>query len=178
MRPIYATLRLLPLAAALALTGCQDEEPGLTDEEMAAASGVVDNAVMPKSGEYSTGVELVELDAPGKDDATIAAMRDAFAEGAAEPHLLCVTQDTTREEWLSEMNEAQCSLTRLTAEGNSFDGAMTCSSEDGLNGPVDIAGTVGEAGSDLTLTAKVPTGETEATVRFKVTTQSTGESCG
>ena len=172
---------VLPLFAALALSACASEDDeAVTDEALAEdeVSGVVeDNGVTPSPGEYATSVELIEFDAPGLPEETIEQARREFAVGAREPNLYCLTEGVTREQWLSEMVEADCTLSRFTAEGNDMDGAMQCSSDIGLDGRVEIAGTSAEEGSDLRMTYTLPTSAGEGTVRMRVTSERTGD-CG
>ncbi len=177
MRPIYA----LPLIAAFALAACGDDaDEALTDEQLAAgdvAAVIEDNGAMPQAGEYSTTVELIEFDAPGLAESTIAEARAEFAAGAEEPNLYCVGAETTREEWFSEMVEASCTLSRFTADGNDLDGAMTCNSDVGLNGRVEVAGSTAEEGSDLRMTYTLPLETGDGTVRMRVVSQRIGD-CG
>lgn len=177
MRSIFA----FPLIAAFALAACGDDaDEALTDEELAAgdvAAVIEDNGAKPQAGEYSTTVELVEFDAPGLEESAIAEARAEFAAGAGEPNLYCVGEDTTREQWFSEMVEASCTLSRFTADGNDLDGAMTCNSDIGLNGRVEVAGRTAEEGSDLRMTYSLPLETGEGTVRMRVVSERIGE-CG
>lgn len=175
MRPIP----LLTLAAVLALAACKDEAPASEGAlSNADVEGISDNAGTLQPGEYATREELVELDAPGADEAAVTAMRAAFTEGAAEPHLYCVTEEMTREQWLSAMTGANCTLSRLDAEGASLDGAMVCNAEEGLNGTVEFTGTVNDTASNVTMTYATPLqAGGEATARFTVSSERTGEAC-
>ncbi len=180
MRP--ATLRpllVLPLLAAFALSACGDDgEEALTDEALAAdevAAVIEDNGAMPQAGEYSTQVALIEFDAPGLEDAAIAEARTEFEAGAAEPNLYCISEDVTREAWLSEMVEAECTLSRFTADGNTMSGAMSCTAEEGLNGRVEMEGRTAEGGSNLTMTYTLPTAAGEGTVRMSVVSERIGD---
>ena len=180
MRPTINLLRTAPLVAALALAACSNDDPdAVSDEQLSAeeVEGISDNGVMPQPGEYATELELVEFDAEGLDPDRLAEARQAFSEGAAEPQLFCVTEQTTREQWLSDMAEAECSLNRLTADGGEVEGAMTCSSDIGFNGRVELAGTAGEDGSDMRMTYNVPTDAGEGTLRMRVRTNRVGD-CG
>ena len=176
MRPIHA----LPLIAALALAACGDDtDAELTDEALSAeeVASIEDNGNMPAPGEYTTDEELIEFDAPGLSDEALAEARAEFAAGAEEPLLFCVTEETTREQWLSDMTEANCTLSRLAADGNNIDGVMQCSAEEGLNGRIEVAGTAGPEGSDLRLTVPVQTAAGEGTVRMRVRSERVGD-CG
>ena len=180
MRALATSITTLPLVAALALTACADEgEEAMTDEALSAedVASIEDNGDSVAPGEYSTSLELVELDAPGMSESAIADMRSAFAEGAAQPHLYCVTEQTDRAAWLSQMAEADCTVSRLTADGAELQGAMSCSAEEGLNGRVEFAGTTGEDSADLAMTYELPTQAGEATVRFRVQSNRVGD-CG
>lgn len=178
MRPTFRSTFALPCLAAFALAACAGEDEEVSDEALSAdevAAVIEDNGLQPTPGEYSTQVELIEFEAPGLADASIAEARSEFEAGAETPNLYCLTEGATREAWFSEMVEAECTLSRFTAEGDAVDGAMQCSSPEGLNGRVDVAGTADEDSSDLRMTYAVETAAGEGTVRFRVTTERTGD---
>ena len=175
MRASYA----FPLLAALALVACNKDDPA-TDGELNASdvdAAIADNGVMPQPGEYTTSETLVELDAPGMTEESIAAMRAAFNDGAQDPHLFCVTEETTRDQWLSDMTEANCSFSSLQADGDELTGVMSCTSEESFNGRVELGGITREAGSNLTMTYVFPTQAGEGTVRLQVVSEKIGD-CG
>lgn len=169
----------LPLIAAISLAACGDDvDEALTDEDLAAEDVtpvIEDNGVMPAAGQYSTRLELVDFTAPGLSEASIAEARSEFEAGAAEENAYCVTEETTREQWLSEMTEAACTLSRFTADGNTLDGAMTCSSDIGLNGRVEISGRTAEEGSNLRMVYNLPTAAGEGTVTMQIVAERTGD---
>lgn len=177
MRPFHT----LPLLAAFALAACADDAAENPNDAALAAGDVAavieDNGEMPAPGEYTTTVSLVEFDAPGLDDATMSKARTEFEAGAGEPNLYCVTGETTREAWFSEMTEAACTLSQFTADGNQLDGVMTCSADEGLNGRVEVSGRTAQGGSDLTMNYTLPTAAGEGTVRMRVVSQRVGD-CG
>jgi len=177
MRAIHA----FPLLAALALAACgEDNDVPAIDQALSANDVdqvISDNGTMPQPGEYSTRVSLVGLDAPGMTEASIAEMRSEFEDGAAYPHLFCVTEETTREQWLSDMTEADCTLSRFAADGTQLNGVMMCSSEESFDGPVDISGRAQEAISNLSMTYVFPTAAGEGTVQMQVVAEKIG-ACG
>ncbi len=180
MRPAAIRFRLaLPLLAALALSACgNDADEAQTDAALAegdVAAVIEDNGVMPQAGEYSTQVELISFDAPGLDESVLARARSEFAAGAAEPNLYCIGEQATREAWLSDMTEAQCTLSRFTADGNQLSGAMACTSDIGLNGRVEMEGRTAAQGSNLTMAYTLPTAAGEGTVRMRVITERIGD---
>ena len=170
---------VMPLIAAIALSACGDDvDEALTDEELAAedvAPVIEDNGVMPQPGQYDIRVQLNEFDAPGMNEAVIAEAIAEFEAGAQEEISFCVTEETTREEWLSAMTEADCTLSRFTADGNDLEGAMRCSSDIGLNGRVDVSGRTAEEGSNLRMTYTLPTTAGEGTVDMQVVAERSGD---
>ncbi|GGD46608.1 DUF3617 family protein [Erythrobacter arachoides] len=179
MRPTLLARTALPLFAGIALAACQGDAPA-TDEALTGdeIAGMTDTGTMLQPGEYSATQDLIEIDAPGATEEQVAAMRTEFAAGAAEPQLYCVTEGMTREEWLSALAQASCTLSSLTAEGGSIEGAMSCNADQGLNGRVDFAGTVEDTSAALRMTYPVPLETGDITVRFGVQSQRTGDSCG
>ncbi|MDE1467817.1 DUF3617 domain-containing protein [Aurantiacibacter sp. D1-12] len=169
----------LPLIAAVALAACGDDvDEGLTDEELAAedvAPVIEDNGAMPQPGQYDIRLQLNEFDAPGMSEAAVAEAISEFEAGAEEGHSFCVTEEMTRERWLSEMTESDCTLSRFVADGNTLDGAMMCESDIGLNGRVDISGRTAEGGSNLRLTYTLPTAAGEGTVSMQVVAEQAGD---
>ncbi|MBH5322040.1 DUF3617 family protein [Aurantiacibacter sediminis] len=169
----------LPLIALAALTACGDDvDEALTDEALASedvAPVIEDNGVMPQPGQYTTRIQLVEFEAPGLTEDAIAEARTEFEAGAAEENSYCVTEDLTREQWLSEMTEADCTLSRFTADGNDLEGAMTCNSDIGLNGRVEISGRTAESGSNLQMSYNLETAAGEGTVVWQTVAERTGD---
>tara|TARA_A100001391_G_scaffold205109_1_gene203549 strand:- start:27914 stop:28447 length:534 start_codon:yes stop_codon:yes gene_type:complete len=139
-----ARLLLTATAAALTLTACgssTDEE--LKDEALSIGDVTPGSGDLKlAAGQYSSKVELVEFDLPGLPDDLKKIAERAFADGASEPSLSCVTEDSTPEQWISEMNESDCEATDFTQSGNSFSATMECKDPEGLNGTVDFEGTV------------------------------------
>ena len=172
----------LPVLAAFALSACGGEaDEAVSDEALSAdevAVVIEDNGLQPGAGEYSVRTELIEFDAPGLSEASIAEARAEFESGAGAPYLYCVTEGITREAWFSQMVESECTLSRFSANGDALEGVMSCTAPEGLNGRVEVAGTSDADSSDLRMTATVPTSAGEGTVRFRVLAEATGEGCG
>ena len=141
-----ARLILSVAVAALTLTACgSSNDEDLKDEALSAddvspGSGDLKLA----AGEYSSKVELVEFELPGLPADVKRMAERAFADGASEPSLSCVTADSTPEQWISEMNESDCTATDFSQSGNSFSATMQCEDPQGLNGTVNFEGTVGD----------------------------------
>ena len=137
---------ILPIAvAALTLTACGSSNDEDLKDEALSLDDVTPGAGDLKlaAGEYSSKVELVEFELPGLPSDVKAMAERAFKEGAAEPSLSCVTADSTPEQWISEMNESDCTATDFSQSGNSFKATMECKNPEGLNGTVKFDGTVG-----------------------------------
>lgn len=153
------TMRSLPiaaLAAALALSACgssSDEE--LQDEALSMGDVAGDGSLGDlklAAGQYSSTVELLEFDLPGIPPEIKQMAERAFAVGASEPTLSCVKEDSTPEQWISDMNESKCAVSELTQSGNSFAAKMQCSDPEGMNGTVQLDGTV--AGDNVQMEAR------------------------
>ncbi|MEN7535739.1 DUF3617 domain-containing protein [Aurantiacibacter flavus] len=134
---------ILPAAAALALTACgssNDEE--LQDEALSMDDVAGSGDLTLAAGQYSSTVELIEFDLPGLPDDIKQFAERQFAEEGANETLSCVTEDATPEEWISEMNESDCTISDLAKSGNSFTATMQCNDPQGMNGKVMLNGTM------------------------------------
>lgn len=177
MRSTFA----LPLLAAFTLSACSGDDEAVSDEALSAdevAAVIEDNGLQPGAGEYSVRTELISFEAPGLADVSVAEARAEFESGAGAPYLYCLTDGITREAWLSQMVESECTLSRFSANSDALEGVMNCTASEGLNGRVEISGTSDADSSDLRMTATVPTAAGEGTVRFRVLAEATGEACG
>ncbi len=170
----------LPLLAAFALAACgNDPDEELSDESLSMDEVMAegeDNGVMPQPGEYSTSYELVSFEVPGASSVDMDALEAAFREGAQEQSSFCVTEAMDREAWISAMQDNSCTLSRLSAEGDTLDLAMTCEAEDGPQGRIGMSGTAGETSSDLEMTFTQPIpGIGDANIVMNVMTERTGD---
>lgn len=171
----------LPLLAAATLAACSgsaDEEladEALSADEVAGAATEADFP-MPRAGQYSTTQELIEFQMPSLPAEQLAAARAAFATGAAEPHTYCVAEDMTREQWLSNMAESDCTVSRSTAGAEGIDIVMTCNGAQGVTGRVAMKGTASEDASDLEMTfSQTIPGAGDSTIRMRVKSERTGD---
>ena len=177
------TMRLthtLPLIAAFALAACgNDPDEELRDEALSmdeVMAELQDNGVMPQPGAYSISYDLVSFDMPGASSVDMNALEAAFNEGASEQGNFCVTEAMDREAWISAMTDNSCTLSRLVAEGEVIDLAMTCEAEDGPQGRIGMSGTSTETSSDLEMTFTQPIpGVGDANIVMTVETQRTGD---
>ncbi|APE28161.1 DUF3617 domain-containing protein [Aurantiacibacter gangjinensis] len=170
----------LSLAAAFALAACgnnADEE--LTDEALSAeevGAAMNDNGTMLQPGEYTTSMELVSFEMPTASSIDMEALQAAFEEGAANQASFCATEAMDRESLISAMTDNSCDITRITAEGNDLDLAMTCDAEDGPQGRITLAGTMEETSADLEMQFSQPIeGIGDADVTARISARRTGD---
>ena len=130
-------------AAALTLAACGSSKDEDAKDAALSADDVGAGDLTLTAGQYSSQVELVEFDLPGLPADVKSMAERAFADGAKEPSLTCVTKDSTPEEWISEMNQSNCTASDFKQSGNSFTATMQCKDAEGLNGTVNFEGTVG-----------------------------------
>jgi hypothetical protein len=168
----------LPLAASLVLSACgggaDEQGEGVSVED--ALAEAQDNGMVPKPGQYRSTQELLELSVDGVPDSQLAMMRDGFAKGAAHESTQCITSDMTREQWVSNLAESNCKITRFDTSGGELDVAMTCTSEDGINGEMTMKGTSTEESSDMVMSFKhqLP-GMGDAKMRMRVKSERIGD---
>ena len=173
-------IHILPLAAGLALAACgnsaEEEQAGdaLSAEDIAAT--IVDNGVMPQPGEYRTEMELISFEVPGANSIDMDALLAAFEEGAADQGSFCISEAMDRESLVSAMTDNSCDVTRLSAEGNDVDLAMTCQAEDGPQGRITMTGTMTETSSnmEMSFTQPIP-GIGEAAIATRILAERTGD---
>ena len=183
MRLSFAQVRVLPLMAAVALAACSsDADEELTDETLSAedllGDTIADNGALPQPGEYRTGFELLSVDVPGATSVDMDALNAAFMEGAGEQPSFCVTEAMDRASWISAMTDNSCTLSRVVADGDQIDMAMTCDAEDGPQGRITLVGTQGETGSNMEMRFTQPIdGHGDANITARLTSERTGD-CG
>lgn len=186
-------LAILPLAAAFALAACGDsdvEETGAGDEVASTAASTdepmsegeiaaaMDGVPMPRPGEYRTTQELLELNAPGAPPELQEMMRRAMSEGFAVENTYCVTGDegNPREQMLEGMAESDCTLQRFDVAGGTIDGLLMCPGENGIDGRLEMTGTMGENGADMVMAFEAASGDgMEAQIRMRVVSERIGE---
>lgn len=175
----------LPLAAALTLAACGDNEADEADAEAGEGMSGTDmatamaDAPMPRPGQYRSTQELLELDIPGAPEQVLNMMRGAFEEGAQAENTYCITEEeaaNSRQEMLEGMAESDCTVERFDVSGGTIDGLMSCPTGDGVTGDLAMTGTMSEEGADMVMTfdAEVPQ-MGKANIRMRVVSERIGE---
>ncbi len=175
---------VLPVFAAFALFACSGEadeelaDAALSADEVAGAAAVEADFTMPDAGEYTTTQELVSFNLPSLQGAELAAARAAFAEGAATQHTFCVSEEMTHAQWISQMSESNCTVSRDNGGETGLDLVLSCTGSEGLSGRIAAKGETSATGSDvaLTFTQAVP-GKGDGSVTMRVKSARTGD-CG
>jgi hypothetical protein len=180
MRILRALKQYGPVFAAIALAACSgnaDEElagEALSADEVAGAAAA--DFTMPRAGEYRTTQELIEFTLPGLPAEQMEMVRSQFAAGAAQPHTYCVNEQMTREQWLSQMSESNCTVSSSAADAGGIDMVMSCTGAEGVAGRVALKGTTTAEGSDMemTFTQAIPN-MGDSTIRMRVKSERVGD---
>lgn len=168
----------IPLAVSFALAACGGgaDEPGEGISVEDALAEAQDNGVMPRPGQYSTTQELLELSVEGVPESQLAMMRDVFAKGAAQGSSYCMTDQMTREQWISDMAESNCTIQRFNTAGGDIDAAMTCATDEGINGELTMKGTSTAEASDMVMSfSQAIPGMGDAKMRMRVKSERIGD---
>jgi hypothetical protein len=174
-RPLFG-----PVLLALALTACGGADEDLAGEALSAdeVSGVDTAAdfTIPRPGQYTTTQELIDVSMPSLPPETLALMRREFAAGASVPHSYCVNEQMTREEWLSQMAESNCTVSRSTPGAGGIDMVLSCTGTEGMAGRIALKGTATAEGSDIEMTFTQPIPNVgDTTIKMRVKSQRTGD---
>jgi len=172
--------QVLPVFAAIALAACSgsaDEElagEALSADEVAGAAAA--EFTMPRPGEYRTTQELIEFTMDGLPDEQMDMVRSQFAAGAAEPHSYCVNEQMTREQWLSDMAESDCTVSSSSTNADGIAMVMSCTGAEGVAGRIALTGTTTTEGSDMemTFTQTIPN-MGDSTIRMRVKSERVGD---
>lgn len=170
----------MPVLAAFALAACGgDAEDDLADEalsmdEVAAQASELEMRLEP--GEYRSTAELIEFDMPELPAETMALARQAFAEGAASESTYCLTEQSTPEQWISQMNESDCTVSRFDSSDGALDAVLQCRDAEGMNGRVEMNGTADGTSADLEMRFRqqIP-GLGEGTIHMRVKSERIGD---
>jgi hypothetical protein len=168
-----------PLAAAVLLAACGgDADDGTVSGDEVAAEA--QQALQMRPGQYRTRQELLELSVPNADPERMAAMRQAFGEGAGMEYTYCVTAEDVgagkQQEVFAKMTESRCSFSRFDVAGKQIDAMMQCGSGDPFSGDVAVSGTMEADRSDMTLSFKRPLPPLgEGDIKMKLTSERIGD---
>ncbi len=173
----------LPVLAAFALVACGgDADAELADEalsadEVAGAGPAVDATfAMPTPGQYTTTQELVSFNLPTLAEADLIRARAEFADGAATEHKFCVGEGMTRDQWLSQLAESNCTLSRVYGDGSALDVVLACDGTEGLTGRITAKGTASATGSDVEMSfAQAVPGKGDAAIAMRIKSVRTGD---
>ena len=176
MRFVHA----LPIFAAIALAACSgkadDELAGeaLSADEVAGAAAA--DFAMPRPGQYRTTQELVDFTMPGLPAGQMEMIRSQFAAGASEPHTYCVNEQMTREKWLSDMAESDCTVDSSAATADGINMVMSCTGTGGVVGQMTLNGTTTTEGSDMVMSFKqaIPN-MGDSTIKMRVKSERVGD---
>lgn len=144
------SLILLPLAAAIVLSGCQKHSGPPSDAEVKAK---IQSMVKPQPGEYESTAKLIKFDVPGMPPAQAEQVRNMFAS-AAQGRKYCLTKeeaDQGYEQATKKLAQGNCKFDRFDADGGHLDAKLSCQTEQKASSTVEMKGTMSPTGSDVNM---------------------------
>ena len=168
---------VLAATPALALAACSGEttvEDPSDPEQVAAAA---DELPTPQPGMYTDTAELVEVEMTGGTPEEQEMMNAIFQPGSVQETQVCRTAEETSggaQEFIETLNDLpeECEMRNFTVDGGNFEATMVCSGGAGESGNVEVAGTMTETSSDVTMTMNMESPEEGRTMRMVIRTQS------
>ena len=167
---------VLAATSALALAACSGEttveDPG--DPEQVAAA---DDLPTPQPGMYTDTAELVEVEMTGGTPEEQEMMNAIFQPGSVQETQVCRTAEETSggaQEFIETLNDLpeECEMQNFSVDGGNFEATMVCTGGAGESGNVEVAGTMTETSSDVTMTMNMESPEEGRTMRMVIRTQS------
>jgi hypothetical protein len=155
--------RALPMTVAvlsvLALSACDSADKGpKTAEQAKEEAAKLDR---PTPGQYKQTMTITKFEIPGAPPEMTAQMKTAMAQ--AQEHTFCMTE-AMADEGFREMfdkvgDEGECTYDRFDVSGGRLDAVLSCQNPREGKAQITMAGTVGENGSDVTVTVNQQGGE-------------------
>jgi hypothetical protein len=143
------SITLLPLAAALALCACNRAEKPKSEDEVKEQ---IARMAKPAPGQYHSTATLVSFEVPGMPPAQAERLKAMFS--TAQGRDFCLTKaeaDKGFGESTRKLAQGNCSYDRFSAEGGALDAKLTCQTGQGMTATIEMKGTVGETGSNMTM---------------------------
>lgn len=135
----------------------------------------------PAPGQYKQTVEVQEIDIPGMPKEAADQMKAMMKN--AQVREFCLTPEEADKGFRDMFNDMgkqgeQCTYTRFDVDGGKLDAQMNCKAAQGGTGVIKLNGTIGERGSDVTMTmnatgGQMPTGKMN--MKMHMTTQRMGD---
>lgn len=147
MRSIFA----LPLAAAVLLAACDSgsDEPKSVQQVKAEMADMT----KPRPGLYRSTSKIVSFEVPGMPAAQAEKMKQMFST-TQQGNEFCLTQqeaDKGFEEMTKKLAEGNCTYDRFNADGGKLDAKLTCVTGEKMKASIEMKGTMGAEGSQMTM---------------------------
>lgn len=148
-------LLLAAAAAALSLSACgksgeQADGGPKTMEQAKEAAAKLDR---PKPGQYKQTMRITKFEVPGAPPQMAEQMKAAM--GQAQENTFCLTEEMAsqgfREMFDKVGDKNECKYDRFDVSGGRLDAVLQCENAHEGKGQITMAGTVGETGSDVTV---------------------------
>lgn len=154
MRPNTSpALALAAIAAAsLVVAGCSKKDDGPKTEDQVRAEAA--QLKHPQPGQYRSTFKIVDFEVPGMPAAQQDRLRQMFASSQRGQEYCLTPEQAAKgfEEAMKKLPQGKCSYDRFSVSGSDLDAQLTCETGQGQKSTIGMKGTVGEAGSQLTMT--------------------------
>jgi hypothetical protein len=151
------SLTILPLAAAMALAGCGNNEQPAAEKQAASQAEVkaaMDDMPKPMPGQYRSTMKLVSVDIPGMPASQAEKMKGML--GASEQtSTYCLSQaeaDRGFEESTKKLAKGNCNYERFSADGGKLDAKLKCNTPEQGEATMEMVGDVRPDGTQLKMT--------------------------
>jgi hypothetical protein len=140
-----------PVLAMTLLAGCDkaDKSPKSMDEAKQEATQLE----RPKPGLYKQQMTISKFEIPGAPPEMAAQLQAAMTK--AQEHSFCMTKEMSDKGFQDMFDkvgkQGECTYDRFDVSGGKIDAALKCQNATEGTGLITIAGTVGEEGSDVTV---------------------------
>lgn len=167
------------LALAVAACGSSDDKAADGPVSLKDVAAAAEDMPSPKAGQYESTVELIELDIPGMPDDAKAQMKAAAGQSMAQKNSFCLSEEEASkgpEQMVQNMANSNCTFERFNVSGGSIDAKMACTGQGGMQGAVELNGTMSSTSSSITMNMlqKGPNGE-QMKMKMKVDSKRIGD---
>ncbi len=175
-----ATVSMVFLALALAACGSKEQNKAGESKSIEEVKQEAAQLQRPKPGQYTQKVEITKMDVPGMPSEAAEQMKAMMAKG--QVNSFCLTQEEADKGYRDMFDNIgkgkECTYSRFDVDGGKLDAQMECKSGDQGRTVIQLAGTVTDQKSDVTVNVDAsggpaPTGEMKMTMHM--TTQRVGD---
>ena len=143
------SLIVLPLVAAIAVSGCKKEPAGPKTVDQVKQE--VAQMVKPRPGLYSSSVKMINFEVPGMPPAQAERLKGMFSQ-TAQARQFCLTPAESEKgyrEMTRKLAQGNCTYDKFEAAGGTLDAQLTCQTAKGMTAVIAMKGTMTPEGSQM-----------------------------